>query len=118
MPRSQLRSDEPAYALGGKQASAAAKPTATVVGRNKLSCRQLGDRMAIFKGASKIPAAVIIPDERYPGMFRVIAAGQSPSDMVNLTRAVDAAFVSVLRHENKPAEQEKPGEGSPSSKQL
>jgi|SRR5262245_27155954 len=51
---------------------------------------------ARFLGAadSKKPAAAayvaIVPDERFPGMYRLKRADGSLSDMVNLTRAKDA----------------------------
>ena len=32
----------------------------------------------------------VVPDQKYPGMFRVLADGEL-SDMVNLSRAADAA---------------------------
>jgi hypothetical protein len=103
MPRAQ--SVELAGAPVGTRACASAEPSASVLGRNKLSCRRVGNRSAIFKGVAKIPAAVIVPDDKYPGQFRVMASGQRPSDMVNLTRAVDAAFALVLRHQNKPEQE-------------
>lgn len=39
----------------------------------------------------------IKPDEEYPKMWRVIEWDGSLSDMVNLTRAKDAAMVRALR---------------------
>jgi hypothetical protein len=36
--------------------------------------------------------AEVVPDERYPSMFRVKLLGRPISDMVNLSRAKDAAL--------------------------
>jgi hypothetical protein len=36
--------------------------------------------------------AEVVPDERYPSMFRVKLLGKPVSDMVNLSRAKDAAL--------------------------
>jgi hypothetical protein len=36
--------------------------------------------------------AEVVPDERYPSMFRVELPGRSISDIVNLARAKDAAL--------------------------
>jgi hypothetical protein len=41
----------------------------------------------------------IVPDGRWPGMFRLRLPGGSLSDMVNLTRAKDA--LAVVRDESK-----------------
>jgi len=37
----------------------------------------------------------VIPDEKYPGMYRVLANGEL-SDMVNISRATDAARMAAL----------------------
>jgi len=37
----------------------------------------------------------VVPDQKYPGMYRVLANGEL-SDMVNISRAVDAARMSAL----------------------
>jgi hypothetical protein len=42
-------------------------------------------------GKSKKPLACVKPDERYPTMWRIHWPDGSVSDMVNLTRAKDAA---------------------------
>ena len=40
---------------------------------------------------NKFTGIVVRPDEKYPSMWRVHMDGRLPSDMVNLTRAKDAA---------------------------
>src|SRR5262245_42464636 len=51
--------------------------------------------------AAKKPAAAvyvaIVPDERFPGMYRLKRADGTLSDMVNLTRARDALAVGQER---------------------
>jgi hypothetical protein len=42
------------------------------------------------KKPAAAPYAAIVPDKRFPGMYRLKRTGGSLSDMVNLTRARDA----------------------------
>jgi hypothetical protein len=42
---------------------------------------------------NRFTGIVVRPDEKYPSMFRIYRP--TPSDMVNLTRAKDAALVSA-----------------------
>lgn len=46
--------------------------------------------------------AEVVPDGEWPGMYRVHTGGGKLSDMVNLTRAKDAAKALALRHLNEP----------------
>jgi hypothetical protein len=39
-----------------------------------------------------VVVAVVMPDPEHPNMFRIEVPGMPPSDMVNLTRAKDAAL--------------------------
>jgi hypothetical protein len=48
---------------------------------------------------SKNTGIVVRPDEKYPSMFRVHWPDRPPSDMVNLTRAKDAAQTWAARLE-------------------
>jgi len=41
---------------------------------------------------NRFTGIVVRPDEKYPSMFRIHAPDRPPSDMVNLTRAKDAAL--------------------------
>lgn len=41
---------------------------------------------------TKFTGITVRPDEKYPNMFQVHWADRPPSDMVNLTRAKDAAM--------------------------
>jgi len=48
-------------------------------------------RLALHYGAARTPLVWIIPDETYPGMYRLRWPDGRTSDMGNLTRAKDAA---------------------------
>jgi hypothetical protein len=54
------------------------------------------DRYTLHHGNTPEPLATIIPDVVHPGMYRVWANGQL-SDLANLTRAKDAAFLIAQR---------------------
>jgi hypothetical protein len=47
--------------------------------------------------------AVVEPDPVYPGMFRFRLPGGGLSDMVNLTRAKDAALAAAVRAHLRPS---------------
>ena len=55
-----------------------------------------GDRLALKGGRRGSPAIEIVPDDSYPGMWRVRKQDGSLSDMVNPTRARDAARSILL----------------------
>jgi len=42
------------------------------------------------KNTDRNPYVAVVPDERFPGMYRLKRTDGSLSDMVNLTRAKDA----------------------------
>jgi hypothetical protein len=44
-------------------------------------------------GSAKHPLAEVVPDANWPGMWRVRSPDGGLSDMANLTRAKDAAFL-------------------------
>jgi hypothetical protein len=69
----------------------------------------------LFYGDSRKPIFRVVSDAIYPGMWRVVHQDGSLSDMTNLTRALDAAFVmadrgpprrnqSLLRWRTRPSE--------------
>jgi hypothetical protein len=65
---------------------------------------------ALFVGRrSRIPAARLIPTP-YPHMFRVMTAGGALTDMLNRSRAADAAVALVLADLNR---RKTPAEASP-----
>jgi hypothetical protein len=51
----------------------------------------------LFYGKAKAPLIRVIPDEVWPGMWRVVLPGGSLSDLVNLARAKDAAAMICER---------------------
>jgi hypothetical protein len=53
-----------------------------------------GDRLALKGRAS--PAVEIVPEDRYPGMWRIRTRDGTLSDMVNRARARDAARSILL----------------------
>jgi hypothetical protein len=52
---------------------------------------------ALYYGKSKKPLAWVKPDERYSSMWRIHWPDGEVSDMVNLTRACDAAVAWAER---------------------
>ena len=52
---------------------------------------------ALFYGNARPPLAVIIPDGRYAGMFRIAWPDGRLGDIVNLSRAKDAAAAIAER---------------------
>jgi len=59
--------------------------------------------MMLCYGRSKKPLAWVKPDERYPSMWRIYWPDGEVSDMVNLTRARDAArTMARIKHPKLP----------------
>jgi len=56
-----------------------------------------GTEHHLFYGDSRKPIFRVVPDDFYPDMWRVMHPDGSLSDMANLTRAKDAAFVMADR---------------------
>jgi hypothetical protein len=84
----------------------------TVIGRNKLTWRESGSGFALYLGGS--PVAHVVPDAVHAGMWRVRRPNGFLSDMVNLTRARDAAEALALASRYRRQEaQETPSEGPP-----
>jgi hypothetical protein len=54
-------------------------------------------RHGLHYGSAKHPIAEVLPDSSWPGMWRVRWADGVLSDMANLTRAKDTAFVMAQR---------------------
>ena len=81
-----------------------------IVGRDRLAWHRDGDTLLLRRGRSTGALATVEADPKWAGMFRVRFGGEL-SDMVNLTRAKDAAVVLTLRVLNSRV-QEKPSEAS------
>jgi hypothetical protein len=54
-------------------------------------------RHSLFYGSAKHPLAEVVPDANWSGMWRIRTPDGALSDMVNLTRAKDAAFVMAQK---------------------
>ncbi len=66
----------------------------SIVGRDRLSWRRAGDVLTLHHGKSRA-LAYVEPDTKWCGMFRIRSAC-GMSDMVNLSRAKDAAASIAL----------------------
>jgi hypothetical protein len=88
------------------------KPSSTriVVGRERLTWRADNNQLWLYRGRKRMPHACVEPDTVHPGLFRVRFSGGNVSDIVNLTRAKDAALAIVLRCLNSVAQDSPPGE--------
>jgi hypothetical protein len=57
-------------------------------------------RRVLHYGAAKHPLAEVVPDANWPGMWRVRWPDGSLSDLGNLTRVKEAAFLVAQRGRN------------------
>ena len=72
----------------------------TVVGRDRLKWRRHADGRLFLIHRKRNPLVIVEPDSKHTGMYRVRFPDGGLSDMVNLTRAKDAAFAFALRSLN------------------
>jgi hypothetical protein len=77
----------------------------SITGRDRLSWRKDGARLLLFHGTTKIPLAIVEPDGKYDSLYRIRYPDGHLSDMVNLTRAKDAACWFALRSLNSPPQE-------------
>ena len=63
---------------------------------------QDNDGCALHYGAARLPVLHVVPDATYPGMWRVRTPDGGLSDMVNLSRAKDAAVAIAERGPPRP----------------
>ena len=77
-------------------------------GQRALSFRRDGTGLAVCHGRAVVVR--VVPDERWPGMWRVRYPDGRLTDLVNITRAKDAAFSIALRILQG---EETPREGAP-----
>lgn len=68
---------------------------------NRFRWRTSGDRLTLHYLERKTPLVEVRPDKRYPNMYRVRLAGGAWSDIVNLSRAKDAA-IALARRQDTP----------------
>ena len=65
---------------------------------NRLRARTANTvRHSLYYASAKHPLAEIVPDGHWPTMWRVLWPDGTLSDMANLTRARDAAFVMAQK---------------------
>src|SRR5689334_7213819 len=82
------------------------KDRKTVVGRDRLMWRHTtDDRLLLCHGRGRNPVVTVEPDSKYSGMYRIRFPDGSLSDMVNLTRAKNAALVFALQALNCEAQE-------------
>jgi hypothetical protein len=84
------------------------KKASAIVGRDRLTWRSDGHGLYLFHGASPRPLVSIEPDSKYP-LFRIRYPNGELSDMVNLSRAKEAASAFALRSLNSEAQESRSG---------
>ena len=85
------------------------KKRKVIVGRDRLTWRHTTDhRLLLCHGSRPNPLVTVEPDSKYAGMYRIRFLDGGLSDMVNLTRAKDAALAFVLQALNCEAQEMPP----------
>lgn len=105
VPRSNLSCSAPAY------------DKKSITGRDRLTWRKDGVRLLLYHGSDPNLLAAVEPDAKYPFLYRIRYPDGHLSDMVNLTRAKDAACWFALRSLNS-RPQETPSEGPQARKKA
>jgi hypothetical protein len=72
----------------------------TIVGRDRLKWHNADGRLSLYHGNNRNPLLTVEPDLKYTGMYRIRFPEGGLSDMVNLTRAKDAAITHALQSLN------------------
>jgi hypothetical protein len=73
-------------------------------GFRELAVRPKPPGFAITLAGQRQALVMVVPDAKYPGMWRVQEPDCPVSDMVNFSRAIDAAKHRAMSILNKPAE--------------
>jgi hypothetical protein len=73
-------------------------------GNRELTVRPKPPGYVITLAGQRQPLVLVVPDAKYPGMWRVQEPDCPVSDMVNLSRAIDAARHRAMFILNKPTE--------------
>src|SRR5262245_23000298 len=90
----------------------------TIVGRDRLKWRYADKRLSLHQGNDKNPLATIEPDPKHSGMYRIRFPAGGLSDMVNLTRAKDAAIALALQSLNSGVQETDPQGASVRKEQV
>lgn len=77
----------------------------SITGRDRLTWREDGVRLLLYHGSGRSPLAIVEPNAKYPFLYRIRYPDGHLSDMVNLTRAKDAACWFALRSLNSSPEE-------------
>jgi hypothetical protein len=80
--------------------SPASQKPKTIVGRDRLNWHKADGRLFLYHGNNRNPLLTVEPDSKYTGMYRIRFPEGGLSDMVNLTRAKDAAIALALQSLN------------------
>jgi hypothetical protein len=96
-------SDGPRHSIDSEN-----EPPATADASCRIRARHLTwDGLTLRLKRNQVPLATLEPDAEWPALYRIRLAGDDrPSDMVNLTRAKDAAVVLALKAINQSADTE------------
>jgi hypothetical protein len=89
----------------------------SITGRDRLNWRKDGVWLLLFHGTDENPLAIVEPDAKYPTLYRIRYPDGHLSDMVNLTRAKDAACCLALRSLNSRPQETRLG-GSQARKKV
>ena len=65
---------------------------------------------ALYRQGSKVPVLSVVPDQTYPGMWRIQSKDGKLSDMTNLSRARDAATSMAMAEYDRQTRVERPAE--------
>jgi hypothetical protein len=85
------------------------KERKAVVGRDRLTWRHTtDDRLLLCHGSRRNPFVTVEPELKYTGMYHIRFPAGGLSDMVNLTRAKDAALAFALQALNCEAQETPP----------
>jgi hypothetical protein len=84
----------------------------TIVGRDRLIWRTTKHGLSLHYGTRRLPLLRLVRDADWAGMYRIELPDGGLTDMVNLTRAKDAALSIALKALNS-GTQERPSGASP-----
>jgi hypothetical protein len=97
------------FSFSARRTALESKDRKTVVGRDRLTWRHTtDDRLLLCHGSRRNPLVTVEPESKYTGMYRIRFPAGGLSDIVNLTRAKDAALAFALQALNCEAQETPP----------
>jgi hypothetical protein len=87
-------------ALNSPLCKAWARGSGAIVGRDRLTWRRESGLLCLYYRLHHGAIVTVEPDRTYPGLFRVRLPDGDLSEILNLSRAKDAAIAAVLHHLN------------------